>query len=101
MALASLVVLLPISQPHPLKILTTFGVMAAVRGTLIKMKDLWIAYANANCVAKPGIQFSKSFLPSRADKEAAWLPKQITHLHLSYSAPGLLRHPIQPSRHDH
>lgn len=47
-ALASLVVLLPISQPHPLNTLTTFGVMAAVRGTLMKMNDLWIAYANAS-----------------------------------------------------
>lgn len=58
MALASFVVLLPISQPHPLKVLTTFGIIAAVRGTLMKMNDLWIAYANASWVAKPMIPFS-------------------------------------------
>jgi hypothetical protein len=57
-AFASLVVRFPISQPHPLKTLTTFGVMAAVKGTLMKMNDLWIAYANASCVAKPVIPFS-------------------------------------------
>lgn len=32
--------LFPISHPHPLRVLTTFGVTAAVRGTLMKMKDL-------------------------------------------------------------
>lgn len=31
---------LPMSQPHPLKVLTTFGVTAAVSGTRIKMNDL-------------------------------------------------------------
>ena len=43
MAFASFVVLLPMSQPHPLSILTTLGVIAAVRGTRMKIKDLWIA----------------------------------------------------------
>lgn len=42
-AFASFVVRLPISQPQPRSILTTFGVTAAVRGTRTKMKDLWIA----------------------------------------------------------
>lgn len=32
--------LFPISQPHPLSVLTTFGVTAAVNGTRMKMKDL-------------------------------------------------------------
>ena len=32
--------LLPIFHPHPLSVLTTFGVTAAVSGTLIKMKLL-------------------------------------------------------------
>ena len=32
--------LFPISQPHPLSVLTTFGVIAAVNGTRMKMKDL-------------------------------------------------------------
>lgn len=32
--------LLPISQPHPLSVLTTLGSMAAVSGTRMKMKDL-------------------------------------------------------------
>ena len=47
-AFASFVVRFPISQPQPLRIFTTLGVMAAVKGTLMKMKDLWIAYANAS-----------------------------------------------------
>lgn len=42
-ALTSFVVRFPISQPQPRNIFTTFGVTATVRGTLIKMKDLWIA----------------------------------------------------------
>jgi hypothetical protein len=67
MALASLVVLFPISQPHPLKIFTTFGVMAAVRGTLMKMNDLWIAYANASCVAKPAIPSVGAHCSSKDD----------------------------------
>jgi hypothetical protein len=52
-AFAAAVVLFQMSQPHPRRILTTFGVTAAVRGTRRKMKDLWIAYANASCVARP------------------------------------------------
>jgi len=32
--------LFPISQPHPLSVLTTFGVTAAVNGTRMKMKVL-------------------------------------------------------------
>ena len=52
-AFASFVVRFPISQPQPRRIFTTFGVTAAVRGTRMKMKDLWIAYANASCVARP------------------------------------------------
>jgi hypothetical protein len=32
--------LFPIFQPHPLNVLTTFGVMAAVKGTLRKIKLL-------------------------------------------------------------
>lgn len=35
--------LLPICQPHDRKILTTLGVTAAVSGTRMKMKLLWIA----------------------------------------------------------
>lgn len=42
-AFASFVVRFPISQPHPRNVLTTFGNTAAVRGTRMKMKDLWIA----------------------------------------------------------
>ena len=42
--------LLPIFQPHFLSVFTTFGVMAAVSGTRMNMKDLWIAYARASCV---------------------------------------------------
>jgi hypothetical protein len=53
MAFASFVVRLPISQPQPRRILTTFGVTAAAMGTRMNMKDLWIAYANASCVARP------------------------------------------------
>lgn len=34
---------LPISQPHPRSTFTTFGVVAAVRGTRINIKLLWIA----------------------------------------------------------
>lgn len=45
--------LFPIFQPHPLSVLTTFGVTAAVSGTRTKMKDLWIAYASASCVHIP------------------------------------------------
>lgn len=54
-AFASFVVRFPISHPHPRRILTTFGVTAAVRGTRMKIKDLWIAYAKASCVARPAI----------------------------------------------
>jgi len=42
-ALASFVVLFPISHPQPLRILTTFGATATVRGTRMKMNDLWMA----------------------------------------------------------
>lgn len=52
-ALASFVVRFPISHPHPLSVFTIFGVIAIVRGTRMKMKDLWIAYARASCVARP------------------------------------------------
>lgn len=45
---------LPICQPHDRKTLTTFGVTAAVSGTRIKMKLLWMAYASASWVARPG-----------------------------------------------
>lgn len=45
--------LFPISQPQPLSTFTTFGVTAAVKGTRKKIKDLWTAYANANCVQIP------------------------------------------------
>lgn len=38
----------PTSQPHPRRVLTTFGVTAAVKGTRTKMKLLWIAYASAS-----------------------------------------------------
>lgn len=38
-----LAVLLPICQPHDLSTLTTLGVTAAVRGTRMKMKLLWMA----------------------------------------------------------
>jgi len=33
----------PMSQPQPRRVLTTFGVTAAVRGTRTKMKLLWMA----------------------------------------------------------
>lgn len=49
----------PIFQPHDLSVLTTFGVTAAVNGTRMKMKDLWIAYANASCVHMP-VQSARS-----------------------------------------
>ncbi len=52
-AFTSFVVRLPMSQPQPLSNLTTFGVTAAARGTRTKMKDLWMANASANCVARP------------------------------------------------
>jgi hypothetical protein len=51
--LVAFLVFLPICQPHDLSTLTTLGVMAAVRGTRMKMKLLWIAYASASCVARP------------------------------------------------
>ena len=35
--------LLPICQPQPRRTLTTLGVTAAVRGTRMKMKLLWMA----------------------------------------------------------
>ena len=44
---------LPICQPHDRRILTTLGVTAAVRGTLMKMRLLWMAYARASCVTRP------------------------------------------------
>lgn len=44
---------LPICQPHDRRTLTTFGVTAAVRGTLTKMNVLWMAYASASWVARP------------------------------------------------
>jgi len=53
-ALGTLGLLFPISQPQPRSVLTTFGSIAAVKGTRMKMKDLWMAYARANCVQKPG-----------------------------------------------
>lgn len=34
---------LPMFQPQERSVLTTLGVMAAVRGTRIKMKLLWMA----------------------------------------------------------
>jgi hypothetical protein len=43
----------PISQPQPRSTFTTLGVTAAVKGTRMKMKLLWIAYASASCVARP------------------------------------------------
>lgn len=44
---------LPICQPHDRRTLTTLGVTAAVRGTLRKMRLLWMAYARASCVTRP------------------------------------------------
>lgn len=52
--------LFPISHPQRLKVLTTLGVMAAVRGTRIKMKLLWIAYARASCVHIPNLVNSQN-----------------------------------------
>lgn len=46
--------ILPICQPQDRRTLTTLGVTAAVMGTRTKMKVLWIAYARASCVARPG-----------------------------------------------
>lgn len=43
----------PIFQPHDRSTLTALGVTAAVNGTRIKMKLLWMAYASASWVAKP------------------------------------------------
>lgn len=48
-----LVFFLPICHPHDLSTLTTLGVTAAVRGTRMKMKLLWMAYARASCVPRP------------------------------------------------
>jgi hypothetical protein len=59
-AFASFVVRFPISQPQPRRILTTFGVTAAAIGTRMKMKDLWMAYANASCVARPKIELESA-----------------------------------------
>jgi len=61
-AFASFVVRFPISQPQPRRIFTTFGVTAAAIGTRMKMKDLWIAYANASCVARPKIELESASL---------------------------------------
>ena len=47
-----LALLLPIFQPQLRRILTIFGVTAAVRGTRMNMKLLWMAYARASCVAR-------------------------------------------------
>jgi hypothetical protein len=33
---------LPMFHPHPLRVLTTFGRTAAVSGTRMNMKDLWM-----------------------------------------------------------
>lgn len=44
---------LPIFQPHPRSTFTTFGVTAAVSGTLTKMNDLCTAYASASSVHTP------------------------------------------------
>lgn len=44
---------LPICHPHDRRTLTTLGVTAAVRGTLRKMRLLWMAYASASCVTRP------------------------------------------------
>lgn len=52
-ARASLLVRFPMFQPQPRRTLTTLGVRAAVRGTRMKMKDLWMAYARASWVARP------------------------------------------------
>jgi hypothetical protein len=41
------------SQPQRRKVFTIFGVTAAVNGTRIKMKLLWIAYASASWVQIP------------------------------------------------
>lgn len=43
----------PMFHPHPRRVLTTLGVIEIVRGILMKMKDLCIAYASANCVQRP------------------------------------------------
>jgi hypothetical protein len=53
MVLDSFAVLIPIFQPHPLDTLSTFGVRAAVKETLMKMYNLRIAYTNPDCVARP------------------------------------------------
>lgn len=45
--------ILPIFHPQLLNVLTILGVTAAVNGTLMKMKLLCIAYANASCVQIP------------------------------------------------
>lgn len=69
--------LFPIFQPHPLKVLTILGSMAAVRGTRMKMNDLWIAYANASCVPIPqSVSMAKKsmeYLPTYWHRLLYWL----------------------------
>jgi hypothetical protein len=43
----------PMFQPQERRVLTNLGVTAAVRGTRMKMKDLWMAYARASWVQRP------------------------------------------------
>lgn len=56
----------PISQPHPLRTLTTFGVTATVNGTLINMKVLCMAYAKASWVQMPISECQRTLLSSRS-----------------------------------
>ena len=48
-------------QPHPLRVLTTFGVTAAVSGTRKNISDLWTPYASNSCVHMPVLLSALSF----------------------------------------
>jgi hypothetical protein len=43
----------PMFQPHLRRVLTTDGNIAAAKGTRMKIKDLWTAYARASKVQIP------------------------------------------------
>lgn len=63
---------LPISHPHPRRVLTTFGVIAAVRGTLKKMKLLWMAYASASWVQIPWCAISSDLAVFLSEAMTYW-----------------------------
>lgn len=77
---------LPISQPHPRSTFTTFGVTAAVSGTLTKMNDLCTAYASASSVHTP-IRPPSARTHNYGDQEGN------THSHSSPLPPSRVRQP--------